>query len=101
MKTKCYCVGCKRHPLHDKRKELSPWVVGWEPDRIIFGENAKSQGAEVDCLEPVSGAFSHLVGEIDDYEYPITAYGDGCSITGFQEDGMTVVATCGNEDHEN
>lgn len=97
MKTKCYCLGCKNHPLHSKRNEYQ-WLVGWSPDKMVFSH---PYGTEVDCLDPVSDAFDIFWEDPEDFEYPITAYGDGCAITGFQENGITLVAFCKNEDHEN
>jgi hypothetical protein len=100
MKTKCYCVGCKLHPLHDKRKEFS-WVTGWEPGRFIWANEQLKQGVDVNCLSPESEAFSHLWEDNPTkYEYPITAYDDGYAATGFELDGLVLNAHCEHEDHE-
>ena len=98
MKTKCYCVYCPKHPLYEERYEIV-FPRGYEPGNLIWGE-ADESGREVDCLKPGSEAFFELDIEPEDYEYPITAYGDGCSITGFQGEGFTVYATCMNERYE-
>ena len=98
MKTMCFCVGCKKHPLHEQRDEFD-WLNGWRPGRIIYEEEYKKQGIDVDCLEPGGSIFDFLSKE--DYEFPITAYGDGMAITGFSNGSMIATAYCKNEEHEN
>lgn len=101
MKTKCYCIGCKRHPLHHRRNEAQ-WITGWYPGRILFLQNERWQGVEVDCLKPESIIFDEwFFDDAEDFDYPVTAYGDGCAITGFIHHGSVIMAFCGNEDHEN
>lgn len=98
MKTKCYCVGCKRHPLHSKRKEFKKWLTGYSPDSLIVTNEYENQAAIVDCLKPTSGADEYV--DLDDFDYPVTAYGDGAAITGCDLPGLIIYANCGNEDHE-
>lgn len=100
MKTLCYCVGCKKHPLHDKRNEFKNWVTGWTPDSFIWDEQ-KKQGAEVDCLEVDSRFMFENDMSPEDYDFPITAYGDGTSLTGFIKYGTMITGICANEEHEN
>ena len=97
MKTKCYCVGCKKHPLHNKRNELGKWFTGYHPENFVESK-FEVQGADVDCLKPESAAEDYL--RLEDFEYPITAYGDGAAITGCALPGITIFANCGNEEHE-
>lgn len=96
MKTFCYCIGCKKHPKHNDRKNLK-WVTGFP--KSIYGEEEKS-GADVDCLDPISGFFDDNRGEPEEFEFSETAYGDGDTRTMAEEIGFTIYANCGNEDHE-
>jgi hypothetical protein len=95
METTCYCVFCPNHPLHNKRHEL-PYPTGWEPGKIIFGDVAKA-GKAVSCLKPASNAYDEFGIDADEFTYPETAYGDGCSETGVIGDDFTIRATCSNE----
>lgn len=92
MKTTCHCVYCPHHPLngqsHDYRNVPRGYSPGDFPDR-------SSVGREVNCLDPQSDAFDYIDPEGE--EFPVTAYGDGCAITGFSRPGLVVTATCGNE----
>lgn len=99
MKTKCYCIFCKKHPLHKEQDKFKDWLVGWEPGNFIKLE-FKDQGKEVDCLEPVSEAFYELGREPEEFEYPVTAYGDGNADTGVEGPGFIIYACCTNEEHE-
>jgi hypothetical protein len=98
MKTTCYCIGCKLHPLHNKRSELS-WVTGWDLNHFIYSKYDAS-AADVDCLVPESDAFGELDVYPEDHEFLVTAYGDDISLTGFEGSGYQIYATCGSEDHE-
>ena len=98
MKTKCFCVYCSNHPLYNERNNL-PVVVGWTLDRMIFGDCART-GVDVECLQPESDAFFELDISPDEHEFPITAYGDGSSNTGFEGMGYVVHAYCSKEDYE-
>lgn len=92
MKTKCYCVHCPKHPLFKKRHKID-FPTGYQPDHwILRGDD--NAGVEVDCLEPASNAFDAFDIDPDFEEFPITAYGDGQSMTGFQRDGITLYAVC-------
>jgi hypothetical protein len=98
MKTTCYCILCPKHPFYAKRKELSVltgWRVGW----LIYKPEDVAGGAVVDCLEPVSYAFDELNIDPGDYEFPITAYEDGCALTGFHGRGFEIEANCDNEEY--
>ena len=95
MKTECHCLYCPRHPLHKKRGDIvSP--TGYDPTK--WGPGGKT-GREVDCLKPVSDAFDAFDIDPEDEEFPTTAYGDGCAMTGFERDGITLYAHCGNEEY--
>ena len=54
-------------------------------------------GVTVNCLKPESRAFDEFDIDPELEEFPVTAYGDGASMTGFERDGITLYATCGNE----
>jgi len=95
MKTKCYCLYCTRHPLHDKRDNFNV-LTGYEPGQYISAE-FNIQGKEVDCLSPLSDAFIELDIKAEDFEWKVTAYGDGSAITGVEGVGFTLFAGCGNE----
>ncbi len=97
MKTKCYCVGCKKHPLHSKRKEFKKWYTGFYPGYFV-DHKYDEQGVDVDCLMPESSASDYV--NLDDFEYPITAYGDGSVVTGAEVPGLIIYATCKNEEYE-
>ena len=60
---------------------------------------SKGTGVEVNCLKPVSRAFDEFDIDPDSENFPVTAYGDGESMTGFERDGITLYATCGNEEY--
>ena len=100
MTTTCYCIGCKKHPLHAERKDFKNLLTGYLPGRMIPAE-LKNQGVQVDCLLPDSSAFAELDVEPKDFTFKVTAYGDGGSITGVDGSGYEIYAVCGNEDHEN
>jgi len=99
MKTKCYCIFCKRHPLYGQKFE--EWVAGWYPGKFIYNDHEeKKTGVEVDCLEPEHYVFDEYDIDMEQFEFPITAYGDGCALTGFSEPGIEMTTTCLNEEHE-
>jgi len=98
MNTKCYCLGCKRHPKHDKRNQFKKWFTGFEPGFVIIAKQFEDQGSFVNCLKVESEADEFV--DLNDFDYPITAYGDGCAVTGSETQGLTIYANCGNEDHE-
>lgn len=98
MKTRCYCVGCKLHPLHARRSEFKAWVTGWDLNKFILGDE-EIQGADVTCLNPMSDAFDDLDINPNEHEFPVTAYCDMAE-TGFAGHGYNVYAICANEDHE-
>jgi hypothetical protein len=98
METECYCIYCKKHPLYEKRKELQV-LTGWQVGYIIL--DAERYGGEnVECLSPISDAFEELWIDPEDYEFPVTAYDDGMSSTGIDEDYFKVYAICENEEYE-
>ena len=97
MKTKCYCVYCSKHPLHNKRKEFKKILTGFSPDHFI-GSEFDEQAADVDCLEVESAADGYV--DLNDFDYEKTAYGDGCAVTGSDAPGLLLYASCGNEDYE-
>ena len=99
MRTICYCVYCPKHPLFEKRNNLRP-LTGWSVGDVIYNEKYLKQGKEVDCLEPVSDAFSELDVDPKDHLFPITAYGDGVAFTGFDGRGYEITAQCENEEYE-
>jgi hypothetical protein len=98
MKTKCYCIFCTKHPLHNKQKEFKEVLTGYDPSVGLIGSEFDEQGKEVDCLQPLSNAFYELGREPEDFAWKITAYGDGCAITGVEGTGFTIFANCGNEE---
>jgi hypothetical protein len=100
MNTTCYCIGCKKHPLHDIRndKEKARWVhhSPWEPEE-------KAMDRDVDCLKIESRAFDEdvILGDPEDYEWEEVWYGDGDSYTETEPNpAVTIRAVCGNEEHE-
>ena len=94
--TECHCLFCPKHPLHAKRRELkSP--TGWDPSKWVM---SKETGAQVDCLRPDSVAFYEFDIDWRSEQFPVTAYGDGASMTGFERDGITLYGTCANEQYE-
>ena len=102
MRTKCYCIFCPKHPKHNQRNQLGNPVVGFHVGDFI-NPSYDHQGSDVDCLEPISDAFEHYFFlDAEDFNYPITAYGDGSSVTGFYSvNGLTLYAGCGNEEYSN
>ena len=97
MKTECHCLYCPKHPLHKKRGTIeSP--TGFEPNRFIL--DSKKTGRVVNCLKPRSDAFDAFDIDPDCEEFPVTAYGDGCAMTGFERDGIVLYATCEDEGYE-
>lgn len=95
MKTMCYCIYCPRHPLFENRHNLD-CPAGWTVGRAIYGKEALV-GKEVNCLNPDSAAFDNFNLNPEDFEYEITAYGDGLSMTGCMEDGIEIWGYCKNE----
>lgn len=98
MQTKCFCIFCPRHPKFKDRHLWNDPPTGFLPGDIIWG--ADEYAAKVECLLPVSSAFEEFNIDPNYQEFPITAYGDGCAMTGFSTDGITVFASCHNEDYE-
>jgi hypothetical protein len=106
MKTTCYCVYCKHHPLFEERHNLKV-LTGWTVGSWILSSDYKLQGEDVDCLEPVTDAYDYSVldlNPIEEYEFETTAYNDGCAETGFEINGdgfdLKVYANCKNETYE-
>jgi len=100
MRTICYCVGCKKHPKHDRRGQFKTWLTGYFPGNMIWASYAE-QSSQVECLRPISPAFEAFGITPEDFSYPVTAYADGGSVTGAEESSFTIFASCGDEDHEN
>ncbi|MEO0835976.1 MAG: hypothetical protein AAFY16_08315 [Cyanobacteria bacterium J06642_3] len=101
MKTNCYCIYCPNHPKHLQRHQLGVPITGFTADRYFDQEKFKSHVAQVDCLLPICGAIDDDIISPDDFNFPITAYGDGQSQTGFfNQGGLTLDATCANERYE-
>jgi len=96
VKTRCYCIYCPRHPLHEQQGSMKA-VSDFQPYKMIFMAEG---GADVDCLDPKSDAYESYDIDPSDEEYPYTAYGDENSVTGFTSNGITLYATCGNEGFE-
>lgn len=94
MRTECHCLYCPKHPLHAKRKKIAS-PTGFDPTRFVMG--SEKSGREVDCLRPVSRAFDAYGIDPLDEEFPVTAYGDGAAMTGFDRDGITLYAGCKDE----
>lgn len=99
MKTLCYCIGCKKHPLHDMRNTKNArWIHShpYMPEDLAMGK-------EVECLEIDSRAFSegYILDEPDTFEWDEVVYGDGQAMTEANPNpALTIRAVCGNEDHE-
>ena len=99
MKTNCFCVFCSKHPLYNQREHAH---TGFRDGRGI-SEKHLNDGARVECLEPE--AFKEcqrlLDGDESEYEYPITAYGDGISVAvGKMIYSSNIEAYCKNEDYK-
>jgi len=99
MKTKCYCIFCKNHPFNATQNLFEDWKTGWDVGDFIESKYEKTS-AEVDCLTPDSDAFDELNLEPKNIHFPITAYGDGYAVTGFEGNGFTIYATCKNEKYK-
>ena len=97
MKTTCYCIYCSKHPLNSVRKGLK-CLTGWDVGDFIDSEY-EDQGKKVSCLKPMSNAFDELNIDPADWKFPVTAYRDGISITGFEGRGFEISANCENEDY--
>ena len=99
MKTTCYCVYCPFHPSHLFQNNFKKILTGWELGDYIHEEH-NEYGKEVDCLEPVSAAFDELEKSPEDFEWRITAYGDGFADTGVIRPGYHIFANCRKEIYE-
>lgn len=99
MKTKCFCIGCKSHPLHAKRKEFREWVTGNDGGGI-WKSGQVDQGVDVECLSPVSDAFDKLGIDSDDIDTPYIAYGDGISLGYYRGSMFELWYNCENETFE-
>ena len=95
MKTRCYCVKCKKHPLDSTK--FNKYMTGFHEGSIILSEY-EIQGMEVDCFDPVLVASFDFGLNPYDFEFSKTAYGNGVSLTFTMHDGKAVYATCGNEE---
>jgi len=101
MKTKCYCIFCPNHPFNSKQKEFKDWLTGYESESLISSK-FEGQGKEVDCLQPSSEAFDALgmEGKVEDFEWKVTAYGDGSAITSTSGPDYIIYARCKNEKYK-
>jgi hypothetical protein len=100
MHTKCYCIYCPKHPLHLKQKEFKNGALtGWSVDCWIDSDYEET-ASEVECLNPISAAFSELDIYPKDFEFPITAYGDGNAVTGVEGNGFNIYAICKDETYK-
>jgi hypothetical protein len=79
-------------------------LTGYEPGDYI--DSTTFTGAIVECLVPIGDVFIDLGidPEVKKEEFEVTAYGDGCSITGYidkpnEYTTIEVYASCGNEDY--
>lgn len=97
MKTTCYCIGCKRHPLHNKRDTLV-WIT--DGHRSIYDKKEKESGSEVNCFEPLSAFYDETDIPKDEYQFDSCMYGGGYSQAKSEQMGFTIFAHCENEDHE-
>lgn len=100
MKTSCYCIFCHNHPKFSQRYSLGVPVTGYSPLKYNPNSDHDSHKAEVDCLEPHSPSIENGTIDPDDYDFPVTAYGDGISQTGFYNNDLVLFACCVNEKHE-
>jgi hypothetical protein len=80
--------------LFSQRKEL-PVLTGWRMGRYI--ESNIKVGRMVECLNPMSSAFDELDIIPEDNVFPITAYNDGGSETGFEGSSYLIRAYCADE----
>lgn len=96
MRTICYCTYCPKHPLFEQRKSL-PVITGWSVGHYI--ESNVKVGRLVDCLSPASSAFDELDIIPEDNVFPITAYNDGGSETGFEGRSYLIRAYCEDEEY--
>jgi len=94
MKTKCYCAYCTKHPLYGKTKDIKV-PTGFGTNSFVNGE----VGVEVDCLKPIAEILDYEL-DAENYEYPVTAYGDGIAVTVFDVRGQALMANCENEDYD-
>ncbi len=101
MNTKCYCTYCPNHPKFAQRHTLGSPVTGYSPLKYNPDDNYDAHAAEVNCLKPMSISIDNGTIDPDDYDFPITAYGDGCSMTGFNGSDLVLFAHCANEEYEN
>lgn len=99
MRSKCYCTSCPNHPKFSQRHSLGNPPTGYRADRY-FGDRFEVHEAEVDCLQPVSQAFEDYLLDPTDFDYPITAYGDGEAVTGYTSFYLTIHAGCDNEQYQ-
>jgi hypothetical protein len=95
MKTKCYCVWCKKHPLDPTN--YCNYMTEFDEGSIILAEY-QNQGIEVDCFDPVLKTSSDFGLNPYDFVFSETAYGKGVSLSFAIHDGKAVYATCGNEE---
>lgn len=103
MKTTCYCIFCKKHPLHKDYMEGKLDEEGVRVpvgDSLIYKPEEIAAGKEVDCLDPDSDAFYELKVEAEDFDWPETHYIDGYAGTETIGPGFEIYASCEAEDHE-
>lgn len=98
MDAVCYCVGCKKHPLHNKRNDFGEWATGFTGGFLI--KKYDPQQASVNCFNPKSDAEDYYGDLWNDWAGKMVAYGDGYSVAFMFVPGAQLMATCGNEEHE-
>jgi hypothetical protein len=86
--------------MHKRRREFKDFIVRFDHYAKPHIPEEQRQAAEVACLSPSIGAFDELGLDPLDFSFPITAYGDGCSMTGIRGSRYEIEAVCLNEDYE-
>lgn len=100
MRTHCYCIYCQNHPKFNIRHTFDYPATGFDVHRFI-DPKFDEQSAIVNCLEPSCGAIEKEIIDPNDYKFPVTAYADGCSWTGFWNvDGISIHASCKAEKYK-
>ena len=88
----------KNHPKFEQNALLGYPPTGFRAGSFI-SNRYEHHASQVDCLKPISDAFEDYFLDPEDFDYPITAYGDGSAETGFRSNSLVLYAGCGSEEH--
>jgi hypothetical protein len=98
MKIKCFAVGCPKHPLFSKRKDLEWWAGSSDPE-FYGNDNQKKTGKTVNCFEPTNHKISEGRLDVDELKFSESYhYYDGFGMTIADWEGDDISVYCEREE---